>query len=117
MNCGREYSDNAIVESFGKVIKRYRISINMTQDELSLKSGVSVSTLERIENGNDTKFSNIIKILRVFGLTENLGMLIPDTDDDFKAFFEKKPERKRASKKQPDKTGGWVWGDDIKGGD
>ena len=116
MKYSNEYSDNFIVAAFGKELREYRISLNMTQDILAAKCGVSLSTLERIENGSDTKFSNIIKIMRAFGLIDNLGLLIPDIEDDFKAYFENKPKRKRASRQKSAQTGNWVWGEDQKKG-
>ena len=62
MKYSNEYSDSYIISAFGKEIREYRISINYTQSDFAEKCGISLSTLERIENGNDTKFSNIIKI-------------------------------------------------------
>lgn len=116
MKYSNDYSDGYIISSFGKEIKQYRININLTQNDFALKCGISSSTLERIESGNDTKFSNIIKIMRAFNLIENFSMLIPDVEDDFKAYYENTSKRKRATKKQPFQNVKWVWGEDEKKG-
>ncbi len=75
----------------------------MTQKELGLKTGLSVSTISLIEQGKSTTMESIIRILTklnrindfesVFKIGENL---------ELKSKFEKarmKTERKRASKK------------------
>lgn len=116
MKYSNDYSDNYIISSFGQEIKEYRVSLNLTQSDFAAKCGISPSTLERVENGSDTKFSNIIKIMRAFNLIDNLGLLIPDAEDDFKAFYENTPKRKRASKSKPTQKSGWVWGEDQKKG-
>ncbi len=43
------------------------------------------------ENGVDSIFSNYIKILNGLGLTQNMNILIPEAQPDFKALFEKIP--------------------------
>ena len=116
MKYSNDYSDNYIISSFGKEIKEYRVSLNLTQSDFASKCGISASTLERIENGSDTKFSNIIKIMRACNLIDNLSLLIPDTEDDFKAYYENKPKRKRASKPKSSQKTNWVWGEDEKKG-
>ena len=51
-----------ILKEVGYRIKQYRIASNMTQEELADKCRFSVSTVVRIENGEDSKFSNYIYI-------------------------------------------------------
>lgn len=116
MKYSNEYSDSYILSLLGKNIKEYRVSINQTQNDFAAKCGISLSTLERIENGSDTKFSNIIKIMRAFNLIENLNSIIPDVEDDFKAYYDKTPKKKRASKPKTSPKTDWVWGEDKKKG-
>ncbi|MCQ2463748.1 MAG: helix-turn-helix domain-containing protein [Clostridia bacterium] len=116
MKYSNDYTDSNIISSFGKEIKEYRVRLNLTQSDLASECGISSSTLERIENGSDTKFSNIIKIMRAFNLIDNLGFMIPDVEDDFKAYYENKPKRKRASKPKAVQKPDWVWGEDRKKG-
>lgn len=108
-------SEKAILKEFGNRIKQYRISLNVTQYQLSQRCGVSVSTLMRIENGDDPKWSTIIKILSEFNLLENLNVLIPEPQPDFKALFEEKTARKRARPDKKKSGNEWVWGEDKEG--
>lgn len=105
-------SEKAILQEFGNRIKQYRVDLNITQNQLAQRCGVSVTTLMRIENGDDTKWSAIIKILSEFNLLDNLDVLIPEPQPDYKAIFEKQEIRKRARPKTKDSNSTWVWGED-----
>lgn len=107
-----ENFEKSILKEFGDKIKQYRISINMTQTELADSCGISISTLTRIENGDDSKWSNIIKILIEFDLVDNIDILIPKPTSDYKALFENTPKRKRASRKNMGTNSDWTWGED-----
>lgn len=109
-----ENSEKNILKEFGDRIKQYRISINMTQAELADRCGISLSTLTRIENGDDSKWSAIIKILIEFDLADNIDVLIPKPTLDYKSIFEEKPKRKRASRKKTQANSNWTWGEDKK---
>ena len=105
-------SEQTILKELGARIKQYRISSNMTQAELAENCGISSSTVVRLENGADLQISNYFKILRALGLLQNLDILVPEAQVDFKALYEKKAPRQRvrlsAAKAKPD----WVWGED-----
>lgn len=105
-------SENDILKEIGFRIKQYRISLNITQTELANRCGVSLSTVVRIENGIDSKLSNYIRILNVFGMVQNIDILIPEAQPDFKALYEQKPARQRVKSKNIKKKTGWVWGED-----
>ena len=88
-------NEQAILKELGTRIKQYRISLNVTQSNLADKCGISASTVVRIENGVDSKFSNYIKILNGLRLIQNIDILIPEIQPDFKALFEQKAPRQR----------------------
>ena len=104
-------TDNAILGELGTRIKQRRIAMDITQGELSQESGVSMSTVVRIEQGEDTKVSNLIRVLRVLGLTENFDLLVPEQQPNFKDLYEKTPQRKRVRKKQNAQPQ-FIWGED-----
>lgn len=104
--------DVAILRELGERIRQHRIAMELTQDALAQKSGISLSTLKRIENGEDVKFSNILKLLKEMHLADNLELLIPDTETSYKAVFENKPQRKRVRTQNKPTAPTWVWGDD-----
>ena len=104
--------ENEILKELGKRIKQHRISLNITQAELAKKCGISASTEIRIESGVDSKISNYIKILITLGLAENLNILIPESQPDFKALYEQKPQKQRASSTARKNKSNWIWEED-----
>ena len=105
-------SEQAILKELGDRIKNQRIASNITQTELAKKCGISTSTQIRIENGEDTKFSNILRILSALDLLENLNLLIPEEQPDYKLLYENKKQRERASKARSKEKAVWSWGED-----
>lgn len=112
MNINQSEDEKAILQKIGNRIKQYRVSLNITQNQLSQRCGISVITIMRIENGEDTKWSTIIKILSELDLSENLDILIPEQKPDYKALFEERTIRKRARPDKNKSDNSWVWGED-----
>ncbi len=107
------YNDEkSILVELGNRIQQYRISLNITQSELAQRCGLSLKTIARTEMGYDTKLSNLIKIMNEIGLIENLDILIPVPQPDYKAMFEEKPTRKRARPDKKKADDAWIWGED-----
>lgn len=104
-------TDEILLKEIGSRIKQHRLAMNLTQSELAGRSGVSLSTLVRIEMGEDTKMSNIIKLMRAEYQLSNIEMLISEPQLDFKAEFENAPKKQRASKKKVPASA-FVWGED-----
>jgi transcriptional regulator with XRE-family HTH domain len=73
-----EMSDPAILQKMGNRIREYRMRMEMTQSELAEKSGVSMGTIVRIEQGNPVSTLLLVSILRSLGLLENLEILLPE---------------------------------------
>lgn len=105
-------SEQAVLKELGARMKQYRIALNLTQAELADKCGISSSTMVRIENGVDSKISNYLKVLGAFGLVQNMELLIPEAQPDFKALYEQKPARKRVKSGHTKPKSSWVWGED-----
>ena len=101
-----------VLKELGARIRQYRISLNITQAELADRCGISSSTEVRIESGVDSKISNYIRILKSLGLAQNLNLLAPEPQPDFKALYERKPARQRARSNKTGSGSGWVWGED-----
>lgn len=105
-------SETSILKELGNRIKQHRISMNMTQAELAERCGVSMSTEVRIENGDDSKMSNYIKIITVLGMVENFDILIPEEQLDYKAMYEERPVKKRVRRSAKNAETTWTWGED-----
>ena len=112
MKISSNENEKAILVELGQRIKQNRISLNITQAELAQKCGVSPSTETRIENGEDSKMSNYIKILSGLNLLSNMDIMIPEVQPDFKALYEQKASRKRAKPTDKKPTSNWTWDED-----
>lgn len=74
----KELSDPAILQRMGRRIRDYRIRMELTQGELAEKSGVSMGTIVRVEQGKPISTLLFLSMLRTMGLLENLEVLLPE---------------------------------------
>lgn len=72
-----EMSNQAILLEIGKRIREIRIRKNIQQKELSERSGVSLSTVIRLENGSTIALDNLLCILRTLDMLENIEYFLP----------------------------------------
>ena len=96
-----------ILKEIGKRIREYRIGFSITQNDFAKKIGVSTRTLSSIENGADTSFGIIIRVLDGLNLLTNLNLLVPEKEN----YILQEPIEKKRYKKSK-KTEGWKWGED-----
>lgn len=108
-----DYSnEHAILIMLGNRLKQYRVASNITQSQLAQMCGITERTINRIEHGEDTKLSNLIKIMIMLGISENLDLLVPEEEIDYEALFKSKPQKKHASAKSQKAPKPWVWNED-----
>lgn len=115
MKFANDNSDDATLGELGSRIARYRLDRNLTQAELAQEAGVSLRTLQRIEQGGSAHVSNLIRILRTLRLLENLEALIPEPAmSPIRQMKMQGKQRSRASSRtgKPEKKAPWSWGDE-----
>ncbi len=105
-------NEKAVLIELGQRIRQHRIQLGITQAELAEKCGISSSTETRIESGDDSKISNDIKILSGLDMLENMDIMIPEVQPDFKSIFEKKKIKQRVKPRKKNSEAGWTWGED-----
>ncbi len=108
-------SDNATLKELGHRIAQYRLNRNLTQEALAMEAGVSKRTLHRVEHGDSTNITNMIRILRALNLLENLEGLIPEPAiSPIQQVKMRGKKRKRASSPtgKPEQKSPWSWGDE-----
>lgn len=76
----RELSTQEIIRTLGGRLKQYRLILGYTQQELSVRAGVSVPTIQKLEAGSATNItlSNLLSLMRHLGLIENADGFIPE---------------------------------------
>lgn len=104
-------SNSELAKEIAYRIKRQRIDMGLTQEQLASKAGVSLRTVINIEKGLDVKMSNFISVLRAENLAHNLDSLLPETlirPSDYQ-LLDKPRERVRPTNS---KASIWKWGDE-----
>ena len=104
-------SPEAISQEVGQKLKRLRLSRNITQAELARDAGISVSTLARLEVGDNPTLDSLVRVLISLGIQQNVGLLIPDARvSPVERVRTKGAERQRSrSSKKPKKIVQWKW--------
>lgn len=96
-------TEKEIIGQIGQRLKQIRLQHNLTQKELSRDTGLSVSTISLIEQGNSTSLESLIRILvRLNRIKDFESVFRVGQNLELKMKFEKaklKSERKRASRK------------------
>ena len=93
----------------GKRLKYYRVNVGMTQRELEYKSGVSLRSISRFEQGVSIQLESLIKILCALDLENNLDLLIPDQAKR-PSYYLNNTHRQRVRKSENNNK--FKWGDE-----
>ncbi len=115
MNFQHGISDDAALKELGLRIAQYRLNRNLTQSVLAEEAGVSLRTLHRVEHGESTHLTNMIRILRALHLLENLDSLIPEpaiSPIQQVKMQGKKRQRASSPPEEPEQNSPWSWGDE-----
>ena len=96
-------TDIEICNRIAAKIKEVRLKQNMSQAELADKSGVSISTIKRMEDGEAKNFESLIRVLRTLGKLDIFVPLVEEEQLSPNEYYElvskaNRPKRKRASK-------------------
>ncbi len=109
-------SDTQIEQELGNRLKNHRLDLNLTQEEVAERSGLSRRTISAIENGEGSTLGTLIAMLRALNALDTLESFLPDPGISpiaMTSMLQDAP-RKYASKprKTPPATP-WKWGDEI----
>lgn len=111
-------SNSLLLEKIGASIKGRRLQKNVSQEELSEMSGVSVASITRLETGKgNTSLTNLLSILKILEMADELKTIFtpPEVSPTLlaKAVRGKTLERvKRSHLPETEKEGEWKWGED-----
>lgn len=76
MKLHEQLNDEAVLKELGSRLSRLRIDSELTQEELAEGSGVSKSTVVRLEGGMPVQTTTLIRVLRTLHLLSSLDALI-----------------------------------------
>lgn len=102
-------SDAEIVKRISEKFKELRLKQNISRQDMSVSSGVSVSSIVRMEDGEIKSFDSFLRILRTLGKIDVMLPLLEEEEISPNEYFRlvhsaKSKQRKRASKSNSLKT-------------
>jgi len=71
-------SDMAVLKELGERLRRHRLNLDITQQDLARKAGVARSLVQRIERGHPCTLDGWLRVLRVLGVLDQLDAFLPD---------------------------------------
>ncbi len=111
-----EGADGEVLAELGRRLARSRLDRNWTQTELAQEAGVSRSTVRRLEAGESTQLTNLVRILRALGLLANLDALVPAPEVRPLQMLEREGRRRQRAtggrRKSTPRDSSWRWGDE-----
>lgn len=111
----RFLADDAVLAEIGARLMRARLQANVTQEALAREAGISKRTLERVEHGDSTQFTALVRVLRALDLLGVLERLPPhDRPSSIEMLDFLDGRRRRASPTRGSQKGDWSgWGGPI----
>ncbi|RMX08257.1 XRE family transcriptional regulator [Corticibacter populi] len=103
------------LRSLGGKLAKLRLSRNLTQAHVAREAGASISSIKRLEAGENTSLETLLRVLGVLGLKNRLLECLPDPDvRPVERVRHGGRERRRAREKNPTtpKATDWAWGEE-----
>lgn len=97
-------SDAEITKRIASKIRELRLKQNISRQELGTSSGVSLSSIVRMENGDIKSFESFLRIIRTLGKIDIFTPLLQEEEISPNEYYKlvhsaKTKQRKRASRK------------------
>ncbi len=105
-------TDDAVLAELGARIAGRRVELQLTQAAVAEQAGIAKRTLERMEAGQTSQLSTLVRVLRVLDASSGLDGLIPESMPKPMDLLKQKGKvRQRASGRRAEKesTKPWQW--------
>ena len=89
------------LKQLGEYVRGHRLAMNISQQELGKRSGVSLKAVRNIENGSNSTLESFVAVCRSLRVTDWMASLAPPVmnRDDFERYMRgTETKRKRASR-------------------
>jgi transcriptional regulator with XRE-family HTH domain len=107
-------SVEASLRVVGDRLSKIRLSRNLTQASLAREAGASLSSVKRLEAGENVSLDTFIRVLTALGLIGHLSAFLPDPQvRPIERVRRDGRERQRARGSAPvARATDWAWGED-----
>lgn len=89
------------LKQLGEYVRGHRLAINISQQELAKRSGVSLKVVRNVESGSNSTLESFVAVCRSLRVTDWMASLAPPemSRDDFERYMRgTETKRKRASR-------------------
>jgi transcriptional regulator with XRE-family HTH domain len=106
---------NVLVANMGRRIEAYRLSRNLRQSDLAEMTGLSPSTILRIEQGKGGTIDTLVRILQALDCADRIELVVPVAGlNPLDPMVRTGRQRRRARPvPEPEYNEPWTWGDDT----
>ncbi|WP_323589499.1 helix-turn-helix domain-containing protein [Aliarcobacter butzleri] len=90
----------SIMQDLKDKFKQQRLSLNLTQEGLSNKSGVSLGSIKRFESSGEISFESLLKIALVLNCLDDFKNIANEKDERYESMddlLKVKPIKKRGT--------------------
>lgn len=90
----------SIMQNLKDKFKQKRLSLNLTQEGLSNKSGVSLGSIKRFESSGEISFESLLKIALVLNCLDDFKNIANKEDEEYNSMedlLKTKPTKKRGA--------------------
>ncbi|NKQ40839.1 MAG: hypothetical protein HF962_04635 [Sulfurovum sp.] len=108
-------TDEELIKAMAKHYEKARLSLDMTEEEVSQKGVVSKDAIHRFKNGKNINLKNFLAILRAVNRLDALALLFPPAETFSPLAQKNTSTKKRVFKKRKtvSKSSSFVWGEDA----
>jgi transcriptional regulator with XRE-family HTH domain len=108
-------TDDAVLAELGARIAARRVELQLTQVAVAEQAGIAKRTLERMEAGQTSQLSTLVRVLRVLDAASGLDGLIPESGPSPMVLLQQQGKvRQRASGRRAKKESAKPWNWDEK---
>ncbi|MFW0702207.1 helix-turn-helix domain-containing protein [Aliarcobacter butzleri] len=90
----------SIMQDLKDKFKQKRLSLNLTQEGLSNKSGVSLGSIKRFESSGEISFESLLKVALVLNCLDDFKNIANEKDEQYESMedlLKVKPIKKRGT--------------------
>jgi transcriptional regulator with XRE-family HTH domain len=108
-------SNPQIEQELGKRLKNRRLEMNLSQEQVAKRSGLSRRTITAMENGGGSTLTSLIALLRALQALDTLENFLPDPGISpiaLTSMVQDAPRKYASSPRKTPPPTPWKWGDE-----